>query len=152
MWQPALSTTSLQKVNMQYDETLKQADAIISQADELKAQYARVSNDQKAKMAIMVPDSIDKVRLLSEVKNIEKQTGFSLGELAYSDGNTLSNGRGAAGISFSVKTTYPKFKELMDTFEKSLRLYSIQSISFNVPEKEGDPISYQVKLETYYIK
>lgn len=152
VWQPAQSVTQLRTLNAQYDDTLKQADTLSNQADVLKSQYAKVSTDQKDKMAIMVPDSIDKVRLLSEVVNIEKQTGFTFGELAYSEGSSLSNGRGSADISFSVKTTYPRFKELMDAFEKSMRLYSIQSVAFTTPEHEGDLTNYQVKLETYYIK
>ena len=47
---------------------------------------------------------------------------------------------------------YENFKKLMDTFEKSMRLFSIQAVSFTAPEKDGDLTSYDVKLQTYYIK
>lgn len=152
VWQPAQSVESLRTLNAQYDETLSQANDLYGQAETLRGQYSRISNDQKTKMAIMVPDSIDKVRLLSEVHSIAVQSGLTFNELSYSDGTALPNGRGSAGISFSVKTSYPQFKALMDNFEKSLRLFSIQNVSFATGEREGDNMTYQVKLETYYIK
>lgn len=151
VWQPAESVQSLKLLNTQYDETLAQADNLYSQAETLRSQYARISNDQKEMMKVMVPDSIDKVRLLSEVNNVFAQTGFTPNELAYSEGNSTPT-RGVVNISFSVKTNYTRFKQLMDVFEKSMRLFSVQSVTFETPEKEGEPTSYQVKLETYYLK
>lgn len=152
VWQPAQSVQSLRMLNNQYDETLAQADNLFTQAETLRGQYSRISNDQKDKMKVMVPDTIDKVRLLSEVHAIGVQSGLTLNELSYSEGQTLGTGRSAAGVSFAVKTTYPQFKALMDTFEKSLRLFSIQSVTFAAPEQEGSLVTYQVKLETYFIK
>ncbi len=152
VWQPAASVQSLRTLNSQYDETLSQADSLFTQAETLRGQYSRISNDQKDKMKIMVPDTIDKVRLLSEVHAIGVQSGLILSELAYSEGQTLATGRSSAGVSFAVKTTYPQFKALMGTLEKSLRLFSVQSVTFSAPEQEGSPTTYQVKLETYFIK
>lgn len=152
MWQPAESVQSLKQMNTQYDETLAQADDLYNQAETLKSQYMRVSNDQKAVMQVMVPDSIDKVRLMSEVNSIIEQSGLQPSELAYLDNTSNNNTRNTAGISFSVKTTYPAFKKMMDNFEKSMRLYSIQNVMFTASDKDGEPTTYQVKLETYYLK
>lgn len=152
VWQPADNVASLKSLSKQYDETLTQAQTLSSQADTLRAEYARVTDEQKAAMQIMVPDSIDKVRLLSEVHSIIQQSGFAPQELAYSEGSAASNGRGSAAVSFSVKTTYPQFKRLMDNFEKSKRLFSIQNVTFVTPTNPGEFITYQVKLETYYLK
>jgi hypothetical protein len=152
VWQPAENVKSLSALNDQYTETLSQADSLYSQAETLRQQYTRISNDQKDQMKIMVPDSIDKVRLLSEVSTLLLQSGFAPNDLAYTEAPATANPRGMAGISFTVKTNYPKFKELMDTFEKSMRLFSIQGVSFTAPQKEGDLTTYQVKLETYFIK
>jgi hypothetical protein len=152
VWQPAESVQALQVLNRQYDETLMQADSLRAEAQTLQKEYQNISDDQKAEMKIMVPDSIDKVRLLSEVSSILVQSGFSAQDLAYSEGAVRTDGRGSAALSFTVKTTYPRFKELMDTFEKSMRLFSIQGVTFSAPDKETDLTSYSVRLETYYIK
>ncbi len=152
VWQPAESVTALQALSGQYDETLKQAETLTAQAETLKSQYMRISDEQKQKMEIMVPDSIDKIRLLSEADGMIKQSGLVPDALSYSEGSSNAAGRGSASLSFNIKATYPKFKELMDSIEKSMRLYSIQGVTFNAPGKEGDLTSFQVKLETYYIK
>lgn len=152
VWQPAMSIKSLQELNSGYTEALTQADSLYAQAETLQAQYSRVSNDQKSKMALMVPDQIDKVRLLSEVTNIINTSGLGVRELAYSDGPTNQAGKGVASVSFSVRATYPQFKALMENIEKSLRLFSIQSVAFAAPTREGEGVSYQVKLDTYFMK
>lgn len=152
VWQPEQSIQSLQVLNKQYDETLAQADGLRSQAESLKADYTRISDEQKAQMAVMVPNSIDKVRLLDELSNVLEDAGFSSKDLSVSDGITQNPGMGSASVSFKVKTNYTTFKQLMNTFEKSLRLFSLQSVTFSAPEKEGDLISYDVRLETYYLK
>lgn len=148
---PEQSIKSLQLLNQQYDGTLAKADELVNQAQELRKQYEKISAEDKAKMEIMVPSSIDKVRLLSEVQGIADQSGFALTNLTFGEGVGMSTNRGVATISFSVKTTYPRFKEFMNNFEKSLRLFSIDSVSFNAPE-DGDLTNYQVKLQTYYLK
>jgi hypothetical protein len=153
VWQPSTSIQSLQDMNTQYDVTLAQADSLYTQAQTLRAQYANISDEQKQKMQMMVPGSIDEIRLLDEVQGIGAQTGLYLDNLSYSEnGGGAVSSLGSAGISFTIKTTYPKFKELMDNFEKSLRLFSIQNVSFSASEVEGSPLSFQVKLSTYYLK
>lgn len=152
VWQPTQSVKDLSTLNEQYSATLDQAETLASQAMELEKEYQSVSQEDRDKMKIMVPDSIDRVRLLNEVSLMGTRLGFTLNDLSYAEGSSLAAGRGSATISFTVKTTYPRFKDLMDNFEKSLRLYTIQSVTFSAPEKEGDLTSYQVKLDTYYIK
>ena len=150
--QPEQSVQSLRLLNSQYDDTLSQAGSLVSQAKTLSAQYDRITNEDKIKMSIMVPDSIDKVRLLNEVRAIGQDAGFALTDLSSGEGLSSQNGKGTASVSFSVRTTYPQFKVLMNNFEKSMRLFSIDSVSFNAAEKEGDLTTYQVRLLTYYLK
>ena len=150
--QPEKSVKDLMKLNAQYDEAISKAESIMDQSKSLKSQYERVSDEEKKKMTIMVPDSIDKVRLLNEVLGLARDAGFLLSDLSYSDLGVLPGGKSGAAISFSVKTTYPRFKSLMKNFEESMRLYSIDSVTFSAPEKESDLTSYQVRLQTYYLK
>lgn len=152
VWQPEYSIKALQEMNKQYDETLAQAESVSQQAQALKSDYAKISDVQKQQMKVMVPDSIDKVRLLSEMINISAKTGMPFSELSYSEGTANTSGKGTAAVSFSVKTTYPKFKDFIAEIEKSLRLFSIQSVTFSAPEKGSELMTFQVKLETYHIK
>lgn len=150
--QPEQSVQNLRTLNGQYTTTLSEAESLMNQAKTLHAQYAKISNEDKAKMAIMVPESIDKVRLLSEVYGIGEDAGFALNDLSYGEGGSASTAKGVATISFSVKTTYPRFKALMNNFEKSMRLFSIETVTFSSSGKEDELTNYEVKLQTYYLK
>lgn len=148
--QPEQSIVTLQNLNKQHDDTLSQAESLVKKARDLQQNYNNISDKDKQDMSVMVPDSMDQIRLLNEVRNLGQDAGFDLANLTYANG-TISNSRSSASISFAVKTTYPRFKELMANFEKSKRLYSIQDISFTSPDKEGDLIMFNVKLVTYYL-
>lgn len=152
VWQPEQSISSLRNSNSQYDQTLSQVESLFKEAETLKKQYNNIADDVKRKMSIMVPSGIDPVRLVSEVSNVANETGLSLNDVSYSENTNTAGGRGAYTVSFSVKTTYTKFKELMRNYETSMRLYNVLTTSFNVSETDSTLINYQVKLETYYMK
>lgn len=150
IWQPEKSIQSLKTLNKEHDTALLQAEDLASKAKNLEDAYKKVSSSDKEKMAVMVPSSIDKVRLISEIHTVASGIGVSLGEISYSE--TTLQSKGTAVVTFTVKTTYEKFKELLDLYEKSLRLLAVKGVTFTTPEKAGDPVTYQVRLETYFMK
>lgn len=152
IWQPEQGVSAVRDLNNQYRDTLAQADLLYKQAEGLRTDYGKVQADTKQTMTMMVPDSIDPVRLVSEVSNIASQAGVALGDISYAANSDNDPLLGSYTVSFNVKTSYSKFKELMRNYETSLRLFTIQSVSFGIPQKEGDLITFQVKLETYYLK
>ena len=155
IWQPENGgIKALKASNVQYDQTIKEAQALSGQAAALNNQYVAINDTSKKTMLIMVPKAIDPVRLLSEMNVIASQSGVSLGSISYADMPTATKLAGAYDISFSVKTTYPKFKEFMRYYEKSMRLFTLQNVSFTAPTKSdsSDLINFQVKLRTYYLK
>jgi hypothetical protein len=152
VWQPAQSIGALRASDDDYTETLRQAEELFKQAETLNKQYESVSSETKEKMKLMVPDTIDAVRMINEVNYIANQTGLTLGDLSYTQNTNATGPKATYSVSFSVKTTYTKFKELMANYETSLRLFQIQSVTFSVPEKQGELTNFQVKMETYHLK
>ncbi|MDB5260619.1 MAG: hypothetical protein JWN37_850 [Candidatus Nomurabacteria bacterium] len=151
VWQPEQSITALKTSNEEYTKTVAQVNELYNEAETLKKQYNNIDADTKKKIETMVPAKIDPVRLLSEVDNIANTTGVPISDLSYSE-NPAVGGRGSYTVSFSTKTTYTKFKQLLDSYEKSMRLYNIESTSFSVSTEPGTSTNYQVKLSTYYLK
>lgn len=147
VWQPEYSVESLQSLNKEYDVTLEQVNGLKAQANTLRTDYEKITDDQKQKMKLMVPDSVDKVRLLDEVSTMMQEAGFASQSL-----NVAESGGQIPGynISFNVKSNYDDFKSLMEVFEKSLRLYSVQSVNFSTPDT--GLTTYSVVLSTYYLK
>lgn len=153
VWQPEQGIVALRTTDSQYDDALNQAQSLMNEAKTLRSKYEGVPQDTKDKLKVMVPDrkDLDPVRMVSEVNTIANNSGVSLSDLSYSEGTGVGN-KGAYTISFTAKTTYNKFKEIMRNYETSLRLYSIQSVVFAVPETDSSIIPFQVKMDTYYIK
>ncbi len=152
VWSPERGITELRSLESQYRDTVSQAAELFNKGKELRSQYEAIDEETKLKMAQMVPASIDPVRLLSEVNNIAAQSGIALTGVTYSEGGAADKLRGSYDIAFTVKTSYPKFKEFMRNYETSLRLFTLQSVTFSAPDKADDLINFQVKLRTYYLK
>ncbi len=153
VWQPEQGITTLQSTNTQYDSTLLQVEGLYKQAETLRSQYASLSEESKQKMSVMVPEIIDPVRLVSEVSSIGLVSGVMLRDLDVTELSAVTgSARGGYRVGFTVDTTYTKFKELMHNFETSMRLFSIQGVSFTVSPKDDSIMSFQVKLETYTMK
>ena len=152
IWAPAQGISTLMSQDKQYKDTISSADNLSTQGEKLKSQYKAVSDETKQKLAIMVPQKIDKVRLLSEIDNIANQSGVALSNVSAIDIATIDKLKGSYNISFSVKTTYTKFKEFMRNYENSLRLFTLESVNFTAPEKIDDLTDFKVTLKTYYLK
>lgn len=144
--------SSLRSTYINSTRTLDQVKSLEAEAKTLQAKYAGIKEESKRQMDVMVPSSVDPVRLVSEVSNIANQTGLSLNDVSYSENTNIGVGKGAYIVSFSVKTTYQSFKELMRNFETSLRLFNVLATNFAVSQTDSALINYQVKLETYYMK
>lgn len=151
VWAPEKPISKLIDDQKQYDSAVSKAEELFTQGKELKTQYANVGDATKEKMLQMVPQSIDPPRLLNEVMNISYKSNVGLTGLNYTDVGSVDALRGAYEISFGLKTTYTRFKEIMRNFDTSLRLYTLQSVSFSAPGDDG-LITFQVRLRTYYLK
>lgn len=143
--------STLKNKKAEYDSALVEAERLLKDAKEKVVAYQKISEEEKRSMKIMLPESVDKIRLLHELSAISVSTGIPLKDLMVSENQAQADGKGVVNLSFTTKTTYSTFKELMSVIEKSMRLYSVKTVAFNAPE-EGGLISFNVTLETYYLK
>jgi Tfp pilus assembly protein PilO len=143
------SVQDLVRDNMQYDATIPKVDPIISSAAKMKKTYDNFDPELKTKINIMVPSKIEDVRLLSEVSNLANSTGVAVKDVSVKE-------KGGAfpkyNVNMSVKATYEQFKEFMAGFDTSLRLYTLESVSFGQPEKDTGLIKFDLVLSTHYLK
>lgn len=147
---PEENVPSLVKKIDTYDATIKEVKNIINKATEAKKQYEAISVEDKKKMLLMVPTSIDDIKLLKELTlsgDPEKGTGLPIDNLGAKDKTN-----GEYSVSFSVLTTYDNFKKYMEYWENSLRLYTINSITFGPGKTEDDVIKFTIDMTTYYMK
>ena len=144
---------ALRGVSSDYDLTLAEAKKISDKAESLKKRYNLISKEDSQKLDIILPKSLDQVVLLNEINSIFDKSGFKIEGLAYNKGTAkFSPDVGTYTLTLSTKGTYEHFKNLVHHIETSMHFYTIKELSFSTPEKEGEPMGFSIKLETYYLK
>lgn len=146
VWLPENNIQSLLVYNKNYDQTLNEVDALIVKAKNIQTAYENVYTPEiQHKLSIMVPDTINETKLYNEIDKFQSKTG-QIDNIGVKD-----KGLGEYSVSFSVTTTYTKFKEIMTEWEKSMRLFSLKGVSFSPGKTEEDPIKFTVDMSTYYL-
>lgn len=130
-----------------YNKTIETIPTLISQAKLNVSQFETISEDDRKKILTMVPVSIDELKLMSELTNIGIDSGTPIDSMGIKD-----KGNGIYSVTFSVNTTYANFKKIITVWENSMRLFTLQSISFNPGMTENEPVKFNVELWTYYMK
>jgi Tfp pilus assembly protein PilO len=131
----------------EYDVAISQVDGLIKDSRSLQKEYDGFSEETKKNIMIMVPQSVEEIRLLSEMTSIAAESGIALEGLSVKD-----KGSGKYSITFNVQTTYQKFKDFITRYERSMRLLSLDSVNFNAGTSDDDIIKFSVVLSTYYLK
>lgn len=129
-----------------YDKTIAAVPEIINQAKAVKGNYDNLSEEDKKKILVMVPVSVNDIKLMSELTNIGVESGIPL------EGMGIKDKGGTYSVSFSVMTTYANFKKIITYWENSMRLFTLQSVSFNPGKTEDEIIKFNIELYTYYMK
>jgi hypothetical protein len=153
LWTPAVSVVSGRQQVIQYTQALNRANDIVAEADALRNDYKKISEEDKQKINIMLPASIDRTRLLSEMVNMTNTIGVTVKDMNVSEGVAPASGEpGMFNVSFGLTTSYPRFKELVRKFETNLRLFRLESVTFSQNEKDQEAISFTVRFSTFYLK
>lgn len=130
-----------------YDKTIEEVPKIIKQANDAKKVFDTLPEEDKKKILTMVPVSVNDIKLMSEVTNIGNESGVPLDGMDIKD-----KGNGLYIVSFTVTTTYTNFKNIIKVWENSMRLFTLESVTFSPGKTEEDPIKFNVELSTYYMK
>lgn len=138
--------TTLTKTRDTYDKTIEEVPRLIALGQNLKKEYDSIQEEDRKKILTMVPVSVDEIKLLSEITNIGAESGVIL------DGMGIKDMGGEYSVSFNVSTTYTNFKNIITFWEKSMRLFTLQSVTFTPGKTDMDPIKFSVALSTYYMK
>jgi len=137
----------LLETRAKYDAALQAVPRLLVQATQASKQYAAIEDKDKNNMYIMVPVSIDDVKLMREVTSIASDAGIPLDGLGVKDRYD-----GTYSVSFSVLATYHDFKKFMSYWDNSMRLFSVKSVTFSGGKTDSDLIKFNVDLATYYLK
>jgi hypothetical protein len=150
------SLKTLAQEKSDYNSAIKSADDYLQKIKSVNSGYESISGSGKiGELQNMIPANADPVSVINELSGIATQSGMNLASPKFADDsednqksyNTLT-------IDFSVKGSYPDLKSLLRNIENSQRIYNIKSVSFSSsPDtKATSALTYQISLETYYLK
>lgn len=165
-----------------YNEALDNSKALENERDKLTAKYNAINPENLTKIAKLLPENVDNIRLILEIEQIALPYGMVLKDVKY---DTLDTGAAAAGstaiqgggttktspkdygifdLSFSTTGTYNNFINFTKDLENNLRIVDMSSIIFssnNIVGASSNPSSktvsteiykYDFKIKTYWLK
>lgn len=147
-----------QSESTQYDEAIQEAANFNRLLDSLIARQNSFSAADIDHINAIVPDKIDEVQALVDIKALAEESGLVFGGIdldltkestAETDGKNTDAPVEAArrDINFSVRGNYEEFKSFLVALEQSLVLMEVTHISFEAGE--GNIISYSVTVRLY---
>jgi Tfp pilus assembly protein PilO len=166
----------IQTVNDQYIQAINNANRLIKVRDQVLKDYSALTEEDKARLEKVVPNTVDNIRLIIDLSNVAAQRGLTLRNIKAtvsknSNINTVSQVQTIAnpgvpgtpgtlisaaptvdtvGVSFTVKATYDQFVTLMRDIEASLRVMDITRLSME--SSDTGIYDYKVELKTYWLR
>ncbi|MFH0956130.1 MAG: hypothetical protein V1801_02890 [Candidatus Falkowbacteria bacterium] len=155
------------KLQIEYEAKFNYLSAIRN----LKKLYQSINNEEKAKIASMVPRTSDTSIIITEIESIVVRNSAILTAIKIEPQSTggranlkvetkenkepligifneLPQGVGLVTIEISLSSVnYPILKNIIKTFENNLRLFDIAKIKFNVRENKAI-----LNIHSYYLQ
>lgn len=149
-----------------YNSRLTTAEALKSSREELIAKYNSISKADLDNIKVLLPDSVDNIRLIIQLDALATKNGLSSlrsvqYETAKADKPEVQQANAAAQkpygefkLSFNTTGPYKNFLAFISDLEQNLRLVDITEVKFTQGSlSEGvDNLGYSVNLKTYWLK
>lgn len=165
----------IQKVRQEVaasDENLNTADKLQQSRVALIAKYNSIPKVDLDNLKILLPDSVDNIRLIIQINSLANKNGLSvLKNVDYkSDQDTTSTDQasspesakrpyGEFTVSFQTTGQYKNFLTFLSDLEQNLRLVDVVSVDFSSNDSSNSGqqgissiLTYKITLKTYWLK
>ncbi len=169
---------SLQAEITENKKILDIANKLSSKKEELNSKFNQISQEEKAELEKLLPDTVDNVRLIIDMNNIAEKFGIVIRDISINSKDSPAGETkkimsqksnfegvleensvkyvdtskiGVISFSFTVSAKYEVFLEFLKQLEESLRLVDIRNIEISRPA-DGVFYDYRVTLDTYWLK
>jgi hypothetical protein len=163
------SVRSVQVQMAEYDSALSKADELQRLKQQLLSRYNAFNPVDIDRLRKLLPDHVDNVRLVLDLDTLATKHGFALQNVII-DAQGLSplnssevavigadrNSFDSLTLKFGTSGSYPKFVELMQALENSLRIVDMIELTIDPdlgPSLTGETLyRFDVTLRTYWLK
>lgn len=151
MWRDAKAAN--EKLTLEKND-LKNIKIFQEKRDSLLAEERSVSQLDRERLAKLVPDSIDSVKLILEIYRIGQESGVNVRSVDVTepsrDGTLSTVKYGTLPMRLVMSGSYENFKVFLRNIEKSLTLLDVTGITLR-PQKTSS-YEYTVSAKTYWLK
>lgn len=172
-WPQWNAVALLRTRNLEIQSALGKAQELTAIRDNLMQQYNAISPDDTAKIARVVPQKYEPIKLVADVNAIGLQYGMAIRDIKLSkvtEVDTTGAVQGAAPVSpyikrqlsFSTIGQYKNFLLFISDLETSLQLMDLQKVDVTPVTQgpvskvgvapAGGTLSFKVDLYTYWIE
>lgn len=148
----------------EYVEAVRNAEQFNTRLQTLVQKKNSFSAFEIERLNALVPDTVDEVKLLVDLKEVARAHGMLFGNISVSEnedtggsgeiseGSTLDFERDFvySDIQFGLIGTYEQFRGALAEIERSLVLLEVVNISFSA--SEGDLQQYKITARAYALK
>src|SRR5690606_25334264 len=124
----------------EYRNVIDNIDNIVETRDKLLVNYNSISRSEIERLAKILPENVDTVRLALDLDNIASKYGISIGDVSIdkeAEKNSTQVALPSGGAPFqrtlvaiSFVSDYESFKLFLEDLEKSLRIMDVKSVNF----------------------
>ncbi|MBT3282816.1 type 4a pilus biogenesis protein PilO [bacterium] len=150
----------------QFNEALDKSKELQQIRDRLLARYNTFLTNDINKLAKLLPDNVDNVRLVLDIDNIASKYGMRIKNVSVDrEGSKASGVIGPSSklhesvkLLFSITASYKDLISFVKDLESSLRIVDIREVSLTPliirdDKKDGEHIyEYVISLQTYWLK
>ncbi len=157
----------VQRVNSEYQKAIENSTTLVKVRDKVLDEYNSISEDDKQRLNKLVPDNVDNVRLIIDVKDdIAARRGLLLKNIKTesptaqkTDSRPVVEGAepppapekyGVVTLSFSVSGGYESFVSFLQDLEASLRIIDVARLS--IAANDTGTYDFNVDVKTYWLK
>ena len=121
--------------------------------------YISISSSKKERdrLELFLPNSVDTVRLIIDLKALGNKVGVDIGNIAFNSGGdseeTETYDAGAYEVitlSFSFTSDYQTFKKFLVVLQESLRLIDVTNITIKTTS-DPEYATYSFVVDTYWL-
>ena len=144
----------------EYQSALEKAENVSQLQEELNAQYEAFSTDDLRKLSTILPQEVDRFRLLNDIDYLARRSGIALSSVGIAgerdqNANEVSSSEASRAHtsltgSITFETTYENFKSFLRVLEKNLQVIDVTTIA--ISPGEGRDYSFNLGFSTYSLK
>lgn len=154
-----------------YTDRLRTAEKIKESREQLISTYNSIQKTDLDNLKVLLPDSVDNIRLIIQLNTIALQNGLStVRDVQYETPTETKAGTsptdadvdegnpvGDFEITFSTTGQYKNFLSFLSNMEQNLRLVDVVRVDFTqsattTTGSSADNQQYKVMLKTYWLK